>query len=208
MTQVNPVPRPLRRVPMQERSLARVNRMLDACAQLIDELGYDGLSTTLLAERAGVAIGSVYQFFPDKRAVVHALTHRNVERYCERFRTRVLREPPTKWWDVVDSALDEYADMHRRVPGFRTLRFGDVVDPFPARSGFDESCAIVDMLRGVLVNGVGLADGTQLRGALAVAAEIGDALTRLAFRASPVGDPDILVEAKKIVRDYLDRHLG
>ena len=66
---------PLRRMPVQGRSLARVSRMLDACAELIDEVGYDGLTTTLLAERAGVAIGSVYQFFPDKRAIVAALTH-------------------------------------------------------------------------------------------------------------------------------------
>jgi AcrR family transcriptional regulator len=56
-----PLAGPLRRVPVQGRSVARVNRMLDACAQLVDEVGYDGLTTTLLAERAGVAIGSVYR---------------------------------------------------------------------------------------------------------------------------------------------------
>src|SRR4029450_9420731 len=67
---------PLRRVPVQGRSVARVQRMLDACAELVDEVGYEGLTTTLLAERAEVAIGSVYQFFPDKRALVHALALR------------------------------------------------------------------------------------------------------------------------------------
>ena len=50
--------------------------MLDACADLLDEVGYDALSTTRIAERAGVAIGSVYQFFPDKRAVIQAVTRR------------------------------------------------------------------------------------------------------------------------------------
>ncbi len=63
--------------------------MLDACAALVDEVGYDGLSTTLLAERAGVAIGSVYQFFPDKRAIVQALTLRNLDSYVERLSTRI-----------------------------------------------------------------------------------------------------------------------
>ena len=43
--------RPLRRVPVQGRSVARVQRMLDACASLVDEIGYEGLTTTLLAER-------------------------------------------------------------------------------------------------------------------------------------------------------------
>ena len=63
--------------------------MLDACAELVDEVGYDGLTTTLLAERAEVAIGSVYQFFPDKRAIVQALTMRNVEAYLERLSARI-----------------------------------------------------------------------------------------------------------------------
>src|SRR5438094_3120984 len=69
----------LRRRPVQQRSAKRVEQMLEACAALIDELGYDGVTTTLIAERAGVAVGSLYQFFPDKRAVVQALTQRNVE---------------------------------------------------------------------------------------------------------------------------------
>src|SRR3954466_1372200 len=83
---------PLRRVPVQGRSVARVARMLDACAKLVDELGYDGLTTTLLAERAGVAIGSVYQFFPDKRAIVQALTMRNLEAYLQRLGARIAEE--------------------------------------------------------------------------------------------------------------------
>ena len=72
---------PLRRQPVQQRSAKRVEQMLDASAALIDELGYDALTTTLIAKRAGVAVGSLYQFFPDKRAVVQALTQRNLERF-------------------------------------------------------------------------------------------------------------------------------
>ncbi len=136
VTQNGPAPLgPLRRVPVQGRSLARVQRMLDACAELVDEVGYDGLTTTLLAERAGVAIGSVYQFFPDKRAIVQALTMRNVETYVERLSTRITDGGLDKWWDAVDAAMDEYIDMHRTAPGFRTLHFGDVVDHEPARRG-------------------------------------------------------------------------
>ncbi|MGH3625293.1 MAG: TetR/AcrR family transcriptional regulator, partial [Sciscionella sp.] len=41
---------PLRRRPVQQRSTQRVERMLNACADLIDELGYDGVTTTLIAE--------------------------------------------------------------------------------------------------------------------------------------------------------------
>src|SRR5436309_13061753 len=112
---------PLRRVPVQGRSVARVARMLDACAELVDEVGYDALTTTLLAERAGVAIGSVYQFFPDKRAIVQALTLRNLEAYLDRLAERIAEARFAHWWDAVDAAIDEYIAMHRTTPGFRTL---------------------------------------------------------------------------------------
>ena len=83
---------PLRRVPVQGRSVARVQRMLDACAELVDEVGYEGLTTTLLAERAEVAIGSVYQFFPDKRAIVQALAMRNMDAYLQLLSARFANE--------------------------------------------------------------------------------------------------------------------
>src|SRR6476469_602502 len=116
---------PLRRVPVQGRSVARVQRMLDACADLVDQVGYDGLTTTLLAERAGVAIGSVYQFFPDKRAIVQALTLRNLDAYLDRLSKRITDGQWHNWWEAVDAAIDEYISMHRHTPGFRTLHFGD-----------------------------------------------------------------------------------
>jgi AcrR family transcriptional regulator len=93
--------------------------MLDACAELVDEVGYEGLTTTLLAERAEVAIGSVYQFFPDKRAIVQALTLRTMESYLQRLDERFASDDLTHWWDGVDAGIDEYISMHRTVPGFR-----------------------------------------------------------------------------------------
>jgi AcrR family transcriptional regulator len=206
VTEVNPpAAGPLRRVPVQGRSLARVSRMLDACAELIDEVGYDGLTTTLLAERAGVAIGSVYQFFPDKRAIVLALAQRNIETYVERLNGRVGKGELPNWWDVVDAAVDEFIDMTRDTTGFRTLRFGDLVDRNLLDADRDNDTVLADHLGQVLVQGYGLTPGPRLSFALAIAVELADALTRLAFRRDPAGDPAVLAEAKKVIRTYLQR---
>ena len=199
---------PLRRVPVQGRSLARVHRMLDACATLVDEVGYDGLTTTLLAERAGVAIGSVYQFFPDKRAVVQALTQRNLDAYVERLSARIADGGLAKWWDAVDTAIDEYIDMHRHVPGFRTLHFGDVVDSHLLDEERDNNAIIAEQLGDLLVASFAAADGQRLRFALAIAVEMSDALIKYAFRRHPDGDDQVLTEAKDIVRDYLYRRIA
>ncbi|MDT5024375.1 MAG: hypothetical protein QOE61_801 [Micromonosporaceae bacterium] len=209
VTQAGTVPvGPLRRVPVQGRSLARVNRMLDACAELVDEVGYDGLTTTLLAERAGVAIGSVYQFFPDKRAIVQQLTLRNVDTYVERLTGRIADGDLANWWDAVDAAIDEYIDMHRTVPGFRTLHFGDVVDRHLLDDERDNDTVIAEQLVRVLVSGFGLADEPNLSFSLTIAVEIADSLIKLAFRLRPDGDEAVLVEAKDIIRDYLYRKVS
>jgi AcrR family transcriptional regulator len=201
--------RSLRRIPVQERSQARVNRMLDVCADIIDDLGYEGLTTTLLAERAGVAIGSVYQFFPDKRAVVQALTERNLAAYLDRLSSRIDELGLTRWWEAVDVGIDVYIEMHRSVRGFRTLHFGDRIDRNLLDATRDNNAVIAEHLRQVVLGGFpDLVDSEQLRFALALAVEVTDALTTMAFRRNPEGDERVLAECKDVVRDYLRRRVG
>jgi AcrR family transcriptional regulator len=201
-----PLAGPLRRVPVQGRSVARVNRMLDACAQLVDEVGYDGLTTTLLAERAGVAIGSVYQFFPDKRAIVQALTLRNLEAYLHRLAARLQQEQSANWWGAVDAAIDEYIEMHRTVPGFRTLHFGDVVDVHLLDDERDNNAVIAQRMSALLRERYELG-GEKVEFALGIAVEAADALIKMAFRRDPEGDTAVLDEAKALIKEYLHRHV-
>ncbi len=196
---------PLRRVPVQGRSVARVQRMLDACADLVDEIGYEGLTTTLLAERAEVAIGSVYQFFPDKRAIVQALAMRNMDAYLTRLADRFAHEVFAHWWDGVDAAIDEYIAMHRSVPGFRTLHFGDVVDLHLLDEEQDNNAVIADRLAILLIERFQVPDRLRLRFSLQIAVEASDALIKLAFRRAQFGDEAVLSEAKALVREYLHR---
>lgn len=67
---------PPRRVPSQRRSRERVERMLAVATELIAERGSDALRMSEVAERAGVSIGSLYQYFPDKSAIIRTLAER------------------------------------------------------------------------------------------------------------------------------------
>ena len=173
--------RPLRRVPVQGRSVARVQRMLDACADIVDEVGYEGLTTTLLAERAEVAIGSVYQFFPDKRAIVQALTLRNMEAYLLRLAARFEAGTFDHWWDVVDVHL---LDEDR-----------------------DNNAVIAEQLARLLMEQFQVEDSPRLRFTLEIAVEASDALIKLAFRRDADGDEAVIGEAKALIREYLHRHV-
>ncbi|MGW6568996.1 TetR family transcriptional regulator [Streptomyces sp. NPDC054975] len=138
---MDPVPQPsLRRTPVQQRSAERLARILDACAELLDETGYEQLSTRAVAVRAGVPIGSVYRFFGNKRAMADALAHRNLDRYAERISARFAVTGRVDAYSAIDGVLDEYIAMKRTVPGFALVDFG-VPAPTAGEAAADEGSA-------------------------------------------------------------------
>ncbi|WP_433699335.1 TetR/AcrR family transcriptional regulator [Nocardiopsis sp. CA-288880] len=183
--------------------MLRVQRMLDCCAELLDEVGYDNLSTTRIAERAGVAIGSVYQFFPDKKAITQALGLRFLDQFGARVTERIADASFSHWTAAVDAVVDEYIDMHRHVPGFRSLHFGDIVDTRLLNGGADNNRVISIRLRRIIVSVTGIPDDDALDRAVHVAVEAADAVLKLAFRDDADGDTRLIDEAKRLVSSYL-----
>jgi AcrR family transcriptional regulator len=68
-----------RKNPQQRRSQATVDAILDAAAELFCENGFESATTNAIAERAGVSIGSCYQYFPNKLALLEALRERHIK---------------------------------------------------------------------------------------------------------------------------------
>ncbi|MGW7004114.1 TetR/AcrR family transcriptional regulator [Streptomyces sp. NPDC054933] len=201
---------PLRRRPVQRRSLERFERILDVSAELLAETGYGALTTREVARRAEVPIGTLYQFFPGKDGLVAALAARNLERYLDRLTRRMEAEAPSGTAELVDLAVDEFVTMKRSVPGFAVLDFGLAGRPGSHAEQhildtvLDNNAAVAERLRaltsGSLDDGAApVASALTLR----VAMECADAVLQLAFRVSPEGDPDLIAECKRVLRLYL-----
>lgn len=193
---------PLRKQPVQQRSAKRVEQMLEACASLLDELGYDGVTTTLIAERAGVAVGSLYQFFPEKRAVVQELTKRNLDYFTTEIERRVDWDNIEHWWQGVDEIIDIYVEMYRNRPGFARVRFGDVIDLRFIEIDRDNNMVIADRIATLVARKINVPVASIYR-QIAIASDIGDAILALAFRRSLFDEQDMVAEAKRVVRNYL-----
>src|SRR3954463_16635055 len=103
----------LRKLPTQARSRERVADVLKATASLLGEVGYDGLSTNLVAERAKVPVGSIYQFFETKDDIVAALV--------EQFQGSILRLA-SEQVDSTGAARDRRAFMARMVDGIAGIK--------------------------------------------------------------------------------------
>ncbi|MFJ9738687.1 TetR family transcriptional regulator [Streptomyces sp. NPDC101166] len=215
---MKPVPHAtsLRRAPVQRRSAERLTRILDACADLLDEVGYDALSTRAVAQRAGVPIGSVYRFFGNKRQMADALALRNLERYAERVTERLKDarrggdsrsgEAGSRgdWRAAMDAVLDEYLAMKRTAPGFSLVDFGNQI---PVGSRAEPNHRVADRLTDLLSDYLGREPDDDLRRIFLIAVETADTLVHLAFRMAPEGDEKIIEEARELLRAYLARAL-
>ncbi|MFF9089304.1 TetR family transcriptional regulator [Streptomyces sp. NPDC014991] len=219
---MKPVPHAtsLRRAPVQRRSAERLTRILDACAELLDEVGYDALSTRAVAQRAGVPIGSVYRFFGNKRQMADALAQRNLERYVERVTERLknggeagARSRDTTgettgggdWRAAMDAVLDEYLAMKRTAPGFSLVDFGNQI-PVGSRHS-EPNTRVADRLTDLLSGYLSRTPDEELRRVFLVAVESADTLVQLAFRIDPRGDDAIIAETRELLRAYLARAL-
>ncbi|HUN76531.1 MAG TPA: TetR/AcrR family transcriptional regulator [Steroidobacteraceae bacterium] len=108
-----------RHEPLQERSKESVDRILATTATLLDEVGIDGFNTNLLAERAGVRIRTVYRYFPNKYAVIVALTKRLAIQWDEMMGDyyRRMADPESEWREVIRSSNFQWLERARTVPG-------------------------------------------------------------------------------------------
>ncbi|MFH8466846.1 TetR family transcriptional regulator [Streptomyces sp. NPDC017991] len=205
---MKPVPHAtsLRRAPVQRRSAERLTRILDACADLLDEVGYDALSTRAVALRAGVPIGSVYRFFGNKRAMVDALAQRNLDSYTDRVTHRLQETGSGAGWRVaMDAVLDEYLAMKRTAPGFSLVDFGNQI-PVGTRDA-EPNTRVADRLTDMLSAYLDRAPDDDLRRIFLIAVEAADTLVQLAFRLDPAGDERVIDETRELLRAYLSRSL-
>ncbi len=79
--------------PRQQRSMATVDVILEAAAQVLEIAGEAGFNTNAVAERAGVGIGSIYRYFPDKHAILLEMGRREMARVGAQLRTDPSPKP-------------------------------------------------------------------------------------------------------------------
>jgi AcrR family transcriptional regulator len=133
---VKPTPPPkapsaLRKSPRQARAQATVAAIVEAAARILVESGARALTTNRIAARAGVSVGSLYQYFPNKLAVVRALLERELAR-AEAARPATLDDPSRPPRERLRSAVNWHLDVHALYPQHgRLLRLLDASTTTP-----------------------------------------------------------------------------
>lgn len=111
-----------RRKPSQVRSRDRVERILDATAALLSEMPVEKITTAAIAHKAGVPIGSVYQYFPNKLAVLAQLARRVMEQVDLKTASLIAEDFGVLPWDqAIDRAIDATMEGYASQPGYMQL---------------------------------------------------------------------------------------
>ncbi len=120
-----------RRTPVQRRSTATVEAIVEAAAQVFERHGYAAGTTNRIADRAGVSVGTLYQYFPNKDAILVALIERHLDEgvaVVAPLLAELLQRPPPVRVGI-DRLLAALLDLHRHQPGLHRVLFEEAPRP-------------------------------------------------------------------------------
>lgn len=200
----------MRRKPQQTRSQERVNRILDEAERLFIEVGYEATTTKAIASKAGIPIGTLYQFFPSKAAIATGLAVRYIEQIKAIFAQ--LHTPETAKLPLVehlDRAIDTFHQFYATHPGFLIV-FGLLRSIAPeiqsVNAEFDRRIE-ADVAKFFQLRNRDLDPATA-----ALIAKVASEVIRTLQTAALLADDrtlreQILLEAKKLLLSYLQLYL-
>ena len=113
----------MRRAPQQARGQRRVSKIRDAADQIFAETGYEDATTNAIAIRANTSIGSLYQFFPNKHAILNALANRYRTKFIEVL-GEIFAHPSDDSLQIrLTRLIDEVAVYYAENPAFQPMLY-------------------------------------------------------------------------------------
>jgi AcrR family transcriptional regulator len=102
----------LRRQPQQRRAHQTVEAILDAVVRILKREGFQAITTNRVAEVAGVSIGSLYQYFPDRPAIFEALHRRHIEEVDRLFARKFMEHAGSPLDQLIRALVDAMVEAH------------------------------------------------------------------------------------------------
>jgi AcrR family transcriptional regulator len=207
---VRPEPARSRREPQQARSRARVAQILLAADAILSEEGVAALTVRRIAERADVPIGSIYQFFGDKGAVIDAVARAYLTESDAAIEELVQAAETGEgdWSDPVGRMLDTFVGLYRSHPGYVALWSGRHMSDEAALIDEANTELITAGVQRVIAAQARLPKGPELELAAQVAVRAAIGVLHYAFSRSPRGDDAVFTELKNVMRQYLASFSG
>lgn len=199
----------LRRIPQQDRGQRRVEKILQAAAQLFVELGYEATTTNAIAARAETSIGSLYQFFPNKEAILHALAARYLD-HLRALYDRVLT-PDTAYLPLpllLARIIDPLAEFKGAHPGFEPIFFGAHASPSLAQAAQELHQEVIRRVDAIFASRAPALTVHERNLHVTISVAVVEALLPLAEKAGEPRHAEVVAETKRLLLLYLGPIIG
>ncbi|GLQ32172.1 TetR/AcrR family transcriptional regulator [Litoribrevibacter albus] len=201
----------LRKKPTQARSIQKYNRILDMVAELVESGGTDWITTNLIAEKVGVPIGTIYQFFPNKESILYALFERQLHQldtHFEPFFSEALDELSMD--QLMGQAVFSMSTAYEKVPGMVNIMNSMHVHPDFRELVDINNRRLAKWLSGLLKRRFPDESDDQLMLVAEAVVELGDSIFRKLLQLRPRDElrEMMLIGFKLAVIALVDQRLG
>ncbi|MBE9210828.1 TetR/AcrR family transcriptional regulator [Nostoc sp. LEGE 06077] len=203
-----------RRRPSGKRGQQRRDLILDTAADLLEQGGVEAINTNVLAERAGISVGSVYQYFSNKEAILAALG----ERYLQQLSSNTIAalQQDVSGLDfatMVSRVIDPMIAFERQHPAFRHLNAGQSGQTTLAGAAQRVDQEILTTIYDLLLQVSPHLDPIQGEQIARVTKALYKGMSYLVEQEKEIhnegGDVERMIsDMKRMLADYLKEHLG
>lgn len=198
-------PRTVRK-PVQARARRRREALLDATARILEQSGYDALSTNAVAREAGTSIGALYEYFPNREALLAGL----LERYGERLAgiiDEAVAGAEGDWRRAAADVVGAFARFWMDEPGYRATWLGAQSSPLLRETGARWADAFTDRLAALLAPLAPSLPRRELRRVARTAVHLVSGLLLVAVQSSPARRRELVAETVVALTAYLAARL-
>ena len=192
-----------RRKPLQERSQDTVQRIFRAASDLLASVPTDEITTSRIAHAAGLSIGALYRFFPDKQSIIDAIAVRHMDEFRAAFESRLASLNFSDGPAFLSTVIDAFVAFLESRPDFRAIAFGQI-SPATRQRQTDPDATGGGLVKRFMIESLGMSDLAGLDLKLRIAIETGERLFAYAFE-----QPDapsraaVIAELKRLLSSYL-----
>ncbi len=194
----------VRRKPVQERSAGTVESIFDAASRLLTRIPFEEVTTSRIAAEAGISVGALYRFFPDKQSIIDAVAVRRMDEFRTAMTAVLARSALSSGPVFLERMIDAYVDFLDRYPDFRTLALGGHISALTREKQTRPGAGPAGLLRWFMRKRLGAKDNAALDLKLQMAIETGERLIAYAYsQPTAAARVRILGELKRMLAGYL-----
>lgn len=192
-----------RRRPVQERSQGTVQRIFRGASDLLASVPIEDITTSRIARAAGLSVGALYRFFPDKQSIIDAIAVRHMEEFRTGFESRLASLNFSDGPAFLSAVIDAFVEFLEARPDFRAIAFGQISAATRQRQT-DPNASGGGLVKRFMIESLGMNDLASLDLKLRVAIETGERLFAYAFEQPDAASrAAVIAELKHLLSSYL-----